>query len=495
MAEAKQFLAVDLGAESGRVMRGALAGGLLKIAEAHRFANGPLQEGESLRWDFAQILAGVKRGIALGAEQARSAGSGQGEKEIAGISVDSWGVDFGLLDERGVLVENPYHYRDRQTEGMLEEAFRRVPKRELYERTGIQFMRLNSVYQLLAMRLRKDPALVRARRLVFMADLVAHALCGEVFAEYTLASTSQMMDMRTGEWAKELLGKLDLPADLLPKVVKPGTIVGRLTAKVAEECGCGRVPVIATGSHDTACAIAAVPAAGDDWAYLSSGTWSLAGVELNEAVITEASYEEGVTNEGGVEGTITFLKNIAGLWLVQECRRQWQREGFDFTYAQLTDMARRARPFAARIDPGDESFAAPGDMPARINSHLQAAGRQPLTSKGEIIRSILEALAFTYRRTLDKVEAMTGRRCRVLHIVGGGAQNELLNQFAADATGREVIAGPVEATSIGNVLMQAKAVGALNSLAEIRAVVRHSFPTRRYAPGKTEPWERERRSR
>jgi rhamnulokinase len=234
MSNTKQFLAVDLGAESGRVMRGSLAGGLLKIAEAHRFANGPLQEGESLRWDFAKLLAGVKRGIALGAEEARSAGSTPEEKEIAGISVDSWGVDFGLLDDRGVLVGNPYHYRDRQTEGMLEKAFERVPRRELYERTGIQFMRLNSLYQLLAMRLRQDPALVRARRLVFMADLAAHALCGEVFAEYTLASTSQMMDMRTGQWAKELLGKLDLPADLLPKVVKPGTVVGRLSAEVAE---------------------------------------------------------------------------------------------------------------------------------------------------------------------------------------------------------------------------------------------------------------------
>jgi sugar (pentulose or hexulose) kinase len=487
MSNAMQFLAVDLGAESGRVMRGSLAGGRLQIAEAHRFANGPLQQGESLRWDFAKIRAGVKRGIALSVEQ--------GGKEIAGISVDSWGVDFGLLDGRGELVENPYHYRDRQTEGMLEEAFRRVPKRELYERTGIQFMRFNSLYQLLAMRLQNDPALARARRLMFMADLVAHALCGETFAEYTLASTSQMADMRAGAWATELLARLDLPADLLPQIVKPGTVVGRLSAAVAGECGCGRAPVIAAGSHDTACAVAAVPAAGDDWAYLSSGTWSLAGVELKEAVITDASFEHGVTNEGGVEGTIRFLKNIAGLWLAQECRRQWQREGNDFSYQELTEMARRARPFAARIEPDDDSFAAPGDMPARINRHLERTGGRPLSDKGEIVRSILEALAFAYRRTLDQVEAMTGRRCRVLHIVGGGAQNELLNQFASDATGREVIAGPIEATSIGNVLMQAKAVGALGSLAEIRAVVRDSFPMRRYVPGEVEPWESERSRR
>jgi len=252
--------------------------------------------------------------------------------------VNSWGVDFGPLDERGTLIANPCHYRDRQTDGMLEEAFRRVPKRELYERTGIQFMQINSLYQLLAMRLRNDPALAQARRLVFMADLVAHALCGEVFSEYTLGSTSQMMDMRTGEWSQELLSRLDLPMDILPRVVKPGTVVGKLTSEAALECGCRRVPVIAGASHDTAAAVAGAPAAGgstalttggsaeltasDDWAYLSSGTWSLVGVELEKPVITDASFENGVTNEGGVEGTIRFLKNIAGLWLVQESRRQ-----------------------------------------------------------------------------------------------------------------------------------------------------------------------------
>ena len=488
MSNAHQFLAVDLGAESGRVMRGSLDGGRLQIAEAHRFVNGPLQQGESLRWDFPKILAGVKRGIALAVEQ-----SG---KNIAGIAVDSWGVDFGLLDERGALVENPCHYRDARTEGMLEEAFSRVPRREVYERTGIEIRRINTLFQLLAMRLRHDPALARARRLMFTADLVAHALCGEIFAEYTLASTSEMADMHTGEWSTELLAKLDIPADLLPPIVKPGTVVGRLTAAVAAECGCGRVPVIAAGSHDTACAVAAVPAeGGDDWAYLSSGTWSLAGVELKKAVITEASFERNITNEGGVEGTIRFLTSLAGLWLVQECRRQWQREGSDFSYAQLTEMARAARPFAARIEADDESFAAPGDMPARINRYLERTGQRPLSDKGEIVRSILEALAFTYRRTLDNVEAMTARRCRVLHIVGGGAQNVLLNQFAADATGREVITGPIEATSIGNVLMQAKAVGAIGSLAELRKVVRDSFPTQRYVPGETEAWENERRSR
>jgi sugar (pentulose or hexulose) kinase len=487
MSNAKQFLAVDLGAESGRVMRGSLASGRLQIAEAHRFANGPLQQGESLRWDFAKILAGVKRGIALGVEQ-----SG---KEIAGISVDSWGVDFGLLDARGELVENPYHYRDRQTEGMLEEAFRCVPKRELYERTGIELRRINSLFQLLAMRLRKDPALARARRLMFMADLMAHALCGETFAEYTLASTSQMADMHTGEWSAELLARLDLPADLLPQIVKPGTVVGRLTAAVAAECGCGRVPVIASGSHDTGCAVAAVPAEGSDWAYLSSGTWSLAGVELKEAVITDASFADNITNEGGVEGTIRFLTSLAGLWLVQECRRQWQREGSDFSYAELTKMAGAARPFAARIEPNDDCFTAAGDMPVRISRYLEQTGQRPLSDKGEIVRSILESLAFTYRRTLDKVEAMTGRRSRVLHIVGGGAQNVLLNQFAADATGREVIAGPIEATSIGNMLMQAKAVGAIGSLAELRTVVRDSFPTQRYVPGQVEAWESERQAR
>ena len=391
MGRGNGFLAVDLGAESGRVMLGSLADGRLQIAELHRFANGPTREGDTLRWDFARIVAEVERGLSIGAQKAGD--------DIAGISVNSWGVDFGLLDERGRLIADPYHYRDRQTDGMFEEAFRRVPKRELYERTGIQFMQLNTLYQLLAMRLRNDPALAQARRLVFMADLVAHALCGEVFSEYTLCSTSQLMDMRTGAWSPELLSRLDLPMGILPPVVKPGTVVGKLTAETARDCGCRRVPVIAGASHDTAAAVAAAPAlggsaaltAGEDWAYLSSGTWSLVGIELEKPVITDASFEYDVTNEGGVEGTIRFLKNTAGLWLVQESRRQWQREGSDFSYAQLTEMARQARPFAARLEPDHGDFVA-ARRHARPDQRPSGARpvRNRCADKGQIVRSMLE---------------------------------------------------------------------------------------------------------
>jgi rhamnulokinase len=482
MSDDRCYIAVDLGAESGRVMLGRLAGGTLTLSEAHRFPNGPVRRDTTLRWDFPQLMTEVRKGILLAA---RMAGG-----RVRGIGVNSWGVDFGLLDDEGRLIEWPYHYRDSRTDGMMERAFALMPKRDIFERTGLQFMQLNTLFQLLAMRLAGDPALHRARKLLFMANLVAHELGGRPVAEYTLASTSQMMDMRTGNWSAELLARLGLPAQILPEVVPPTAIIGTLKPDIAVEAACGHVPIIAAPSHDTAGAVAAVPSEGDRWAYLSSGTWSLMGLELPAPVVTDAAFTHNLTNEGGVEASIRLLKNIMGLWLVQECRRQWQREGVDLSYAKLTELAAAAPPFAARISLDHTPFLAPGDMPARINDYLKSTGQAPLTDKGSMVRTVLECLAFTYRRTLDALQEVSGRKVDTLHIVGGGTQNELLSQFAADATGIPVIAGPVEATSAGNVLIQAKATGALATMADLRAVVRASFPTRRFTPRHTADWTR-----
>jgi len=481
--EKKQYIAVDLGAESGRVMLATVSNEKLNLEEIHRFGNGPIEENDSLRWDFDKLMTEIKTGIGKAAKQA--------DGEVAGIGVDSWGVDFGLLDENGKLIEKPYNYRDSRTNGMLEKAFELMSKREIYEHTGLQFMQLNSVYQLLAARMSNSPALAKAKTLIFIADLVSYYLCGEMFGEYTLASTSQMMDMKTGQWSKEIFDKLSLPLDIMPDIVKPGTVVGKLTEEVAAELGCGQIPVIAIGSHDTASAVAAVPGGDNNWAYFSSGTWSLIGVEVPEAVINDQTFEFPFTNEGGVENTIRLLKNIMGLWLVQECRRQWQREGTELNYNEITSMAENAEPFAACIDPDDSTFLAPGDMPKRINEYLEKTGQKTIEDKGQLARVIMESLAFRYKEVIDKAESVTGKKLDCIHIVGGGIQNELLCQFTANATGKQVITGPIEATAIGNVLMQAKAAGQIASLADARKLVAKSVELKEYQPADTDLWQKQ----
>ena len=482
MAEVRKYIAVDLGAESGRVMLGSVSADELVLEEIHRFNNGPIEEGGSLRWDFNRLLSEVKTGISKAVKTARA--------QVWGIGIDSWGVDFGLLDADGKLIENPYHYRDSQTNGMMEKAFELMSKREIYENTGVQFMQFNSVYQLLAMRLNNSIALAKAKSLVFIADLFSYYLCGKIFGEYSLASTSQFMDMRTGQWSREVLDKLSLPIGILPKIVRPGIVVGQLGARVGSGLGCGPIPVITIGSHDTASAVVAVPAAEDtNWAYLSSGTWSLMGVEVPQAVINEKSFEYEFTNEGGVENTIRLLKNIMGLWLMQECKRQWQREGTDLSYTELSAMAEKTEPFASHIDVDYSGFLAPCDMPKRINDYLVHTGQNPIDDKGQMIRTILEALAFKYRLVLARIEDVTGKAVDCLHIVGGGMQNELLNQFAANATGKKVIAGPAEATATGNILMQAKATRQIKTLAEAREIVRNSFDLKEYQPQDASLWD------
>ncbi len=475
------YLAVDLGAESGRIMIGSIINNKLSLRQAHRFSNGPVEEAGSLKWDFTKLMAEIKTGLKKAVAECGG--------DVAGIGVDSWGVDFGLIGKDGKLLEKPYHYRDGRTQGMIEKACDLMGKRALYDNSGIQFMPFNSVYQLLAMRLAKSPVLDKADKLIFIADLVSYELCGQVFAEYSLASTSQMMDMRTGQWSQAILKGLELPGRLLPKVVPTGTVVGKLTDAAAKELGCKPIPVIATGSHDTACAVVGVPAQKNtNWAYLSSGTWSLMGIETPKAVINDTTFEFMFTNEGGVGHTIRLLKNIMGLWLVQECRRQWEREGCTLDYAQITEMAQKAKPFAAKIDPDYGDFLAPGDMPDKINRYLEGTGQKRIDDKGQLVRAILESLGRRYRQVLKQLEQMKGGPIDVLHIVGGGIQNELLNQLTADATGCTVVAGPVEATACGNILVQAIATGQIPSLDGARQVLAASTELKTYKPNNTAAW-------
>ena len=482
--DVKKYIAIDLGAESGRIMLGRVSDEMLELEEIHRFINRPIEIRESLRWFFPNILSEIKAGIKKAVEQAKG--------DIVCIGVDSWGVDFGLLDESGQLLENPYHYRDSRTDGMMERAFDIVGKRAIYDQTGIQFMQLNTIYQLLAMRQTSDPLLDKAKTLLFTADLYAYHLCGKPYAEYTLASTSQLMNMATSQWATDIFGELNIPQEIMPPVVEAGTIVGTLTDEIAAEIGCDSIPVAAVGSHDTASAVAAVPAEADSkWAYLSCGTWSLLGVEIPEPIINNQTFKYQFTNEGGVDGTIRLLKNIMGLWLVQECRRHWQTEGQDLSYDELTEMAAKAPSFSVYIDPNYSDFLSPGQMPAKISAYLTITGQITIQDEGVLIRSILESLALNYAWVLEQIEELTGKSIDTLHIVGGGIQNELLCQFTANATAKKVITGPIEATASGNILMQAKAVGQVQSFKQIRQIVRNSFDVKEYLPEDIYTWQQQ----
>ena len=476
-----RYIAVDLGASSGRVMLGGLENGQICLEEIHRFKNGPTEGDGSLRWDFAKLFGDIKEGLKKAIKKA--------DGQIESIGVDSWGVDFGLIDSDGKLLENPYHYRDSRTDGMMEKAFGRMSKEDIYKNTGIQFMQLNTIFQLLSLKLNRLELLEKADTLIFMADLVSYHLCGEAYGEYTLASTSQLMNMTAGQWSKDIFDKLSLPTDLMPKVVAPGTVVGQLTADIAAELGCEPIPIIAIGSHDTASAVAAVPAEEKtNWAYLSSGTWSLMGLEVPDAIIDDKTFKYEFTNEGGVAGTVRLLKNIMGLWLVQECRRVWNEQGEDLSFSEMVELAKNAKPFTGVINPNDSRFLGPCDMPAKINEYLAETGQQSVHDKGQIIRMILESLAFNYRWVLEKLQDISGKQIEVLHVVGGGIQNNLLCQFAASALGKKVVAGPVEATAMGNIMMQAIATGRVESVSQGRDVVKDSIELEKYQPIDSDLW-------
>ena len=480
MTTHKQLLAFDFGASSGRVMLGRFDGQRIELEEIHRFPNDPVQVGDTLYWDVLRLFHEVKQGLV----KAKSCGT------IDSIGIDTWGVDFGLLDQDGRILENPIHYRDARTAGVMNEVFHTIPRNELYQRTGTQFMHFNTLYQLYALKTKRPELLKRAHSLLLMPDLFLYLLTGRRQAEFSIASTGQMVNPYTGDWDRELIHRLGLPLHLLSPIVHPGRMADPLSQQICEELGVDPIPTVAVTSHDTASAVVAVPAAKDDFVYISSGTWSLMGIESPVPLINEQTYSFNFTNEGGYNRTTRFLKNIMGLWLIQESRRQWIREGASVSYADLEREALVCEPFRSLIDPDEEVLGFPGDMPSRIRELCRQTGQPVPEKRGEVVRCIYESLALKYRVTKDQIEAVTGRHYPALHVVGGGTKDGLLSQFTANATGSRVIAGPIEATAMGNMAVQLLAQGALRDLPEARRVIAGSFDLRQYQPADQTAWNR-----
>ncbi len=509
MAE-KAFLAVDMGASSGRHLVGLFDGERLKLEEIYRFENGPVEVAGRLHWDLLGLWSQVRQGL-------RAAGARFGD-QVASVGVDTWGVDFGLLGRGDVLLGNPYNYRDSQTNGMLAKAFSIVPREEIFRHTGLQFMQLNSLYQLLAMKLADSPLLEAAETLLMVPDLFHWMLTGVKCNESTEASTSQFYNPITGDWATELLGKFGLPTGILGRIEQPGTNLGPLRENLADESGLSGTSVVLPGSHDTASAVMAVPAAARPgpkkgpglicakpppgrsgklnlvpfsahWCYISLGTWALMGIESPRPVINDQVLKLNFTNEGGVAGTIRLLKNITGLWLVQECRRIWNLAGRNWDWEDLNKLSAAAKPLVSFINPDSQDLMAPNDMPEAIRQFCRRTGQPVPTDEGAVLRCALDSLAMKFRQVLGMCEELAGGRIETIHIVGGGTKNRQLCQATADACGRRVVAGPVEATAIGNVMMQAVSAGDVASVAEAREVIRRSFDVDQYEPENTAAWD------
>ena len=473
-------LAVDLGAGSGRVLAGIYNGARLELVELNRFPNDPVRQPDGWHWDFDGLLAHIKQGLALAATK-------YGDAAVS-VGVDTLGVDYGLLGADGKLLGAPFQYRDGRTQGMQEAAFRRLPRKEIYQRTGIQFMFFNTLFQLLAEA--NSPArLEKADRLLFMPDLVNYFLTGTGVNEKSIASTSQLLNPHTQDWERDLIKAMGLPERIFGKPVDAGTVLGELRAEVAAETGAKTLRVIAPAGHDTASAVVGVPAEGPDPVFLSSGTWSLIGRELTRPVISEASYQATFSNEGGVFGTTRFLKNIAGMWLLQESKRVWDAAGESAGYSELIAQAEKAAPFAAFIDPDATDFQTPANMVEALAAFCRRTGQKAPVDRGAVTRMILESLALKYRFVKELLARVTGQPIDRIYIVGGGSQNRLLNQFTADALHCTVVAGPVEATSIGNIIMQLYALGEIRSLADGRALVRRSFETNTFKPEHPGAWD------
>lgn len=475
------YLAFDLGAESGRAMLGILNGGKLHLEELHRFSNEPVRVATGLYWDTFRLFHEMREGLRI---------AGRDRKlKLDGIAVDTWGVDFGLVGADGSLVDNPRHYRDPRTNGIMERLFEAMPRDAVFAETGVQFMQLNSLYQLYAMKLAGNSGLQAASRLLFMPDLFNFWLTGEQKNELTIASTSQFYNPAQRRWATEIFDVLGLDQRLLGDVVPPGVRLGELRDEARDSSGLAPTPVFTTASHDTASAVAAVPAATrGDWCYISSGTWSLMGVELESPIVNPQALALNLTNEVGVEGKVRLLKNIAGLWLLQECRKDWAQSGREMSYELLARMAGDATPFLAVIDP--DAFLEPGHMTERIKDFCSRTGQRTPVQPAQFVRIILESLALRYRQVLEGLERLLARRLETIHVVGGGSKNQVLNQFVADATGLSVVAGPGEATAAGNILVQAMGAGQLKGLGAVREVVRNSFPLRRFEPESAVGWDR-----
>jgi len=476
-----KLLAFDYGASSGRAILGKFDGDKLELSEIHRFPNEPVMVNGTIYWDVLRLFHEMKQGILKCVRN--------GDGDIAGIGTDTWGVDFGLLGPSGELLGNPAHYRDKRNEGMIEEACKIVPKREIYEQTGIQFLKFNTLFQLLSMKLHNSPLLEKASTMLFTPDLLNYFLTGEKAAEYTIASTSQMLDARTGEWAGTLLEKLGIPKGILTNIVNPGTIIGKINQDICDELNIGGIPVIAVAGHDTGSAVMSVPASEEKYAYLSSGTWSLLGVESDVPVINDTTYSLNYTNEGGFNRTARLLKNIMGLWIYQECKRTWDKEGEVLGFDELERMAEQSEPFVCLIDPDNDLFYSPGHMPDKVREFCRKTGQKIPESKAGVVRCVMESLALKYRMAIEGLEQIVGYTIPVLHIVGGGCKNTMLSRFTANAIGRTVTTGPVEATAVGNLICQLIALGEVSGLKEAREVVKSSFPTREYVPEGNDGWE------
>ncbi len=475
----KNFLAFDLGATSGRAILGRLDAGLIKLEELHRFSNDPVHYNGEMHWDAPRLWFEMRRALDIARRQA---------ERIDSIGVDTWGVDYGLLGERGSLIENPYHYRDARTDGMVEEVTGKVTAERIYDQTGIQFMALNTLYQLYAASQRTPNLLYNAEFLVTMPDLLNFWLTGVVSCEYSIASTTQFLDWRTRTWACDLLQKLEIPTHLLAPIIQPGTEIGRLRTDLASAHDLAFTTVIAPACHDTGSAVAAV-AAGGTTAFLSSGTWSLLGTEVPSAIVTDQARRLNFTNEGGVGNTIRLLKNITGMWLLEGCRNAWTQAGEQYSYSELLDAAADAPRLKRWIDPDAPAFVRPTDMTRAIRTFCKQTEQPEPATPGEFTRTVIESLALKYRYELEQLETLTGTKFEEVRVIGGGSQNAMLNQFTADATGKRVVAGPSEATALGNIVMQMVGRGAVESIAEGREIVSRSFPPTTFLPQPHANWD------
>ena len=475
----KKVLAFDFGASGGRAMCGTFDGEKITIEELHRFSNDPVILNGTMYWDVLRLFFEIKQGLI----KAKKCG------HIESIGIDTWGVDFGLIDSEGRLLENPVHYRDARTEGMLEESFHLIDKKRFYEITGNQFMEINTAFQLLYLLKNRKDLLERADKMLLMPDLFNYFLTGEKKAEYSIASTTQLLDAKEGKWSDEVISALGLPKEIFPEIVPTGTKIGQLSEEICGELGLDRIDVIAAAGHDTQAAMVAVPASEDDFIFLSCGTWSLLGTELEAPIINEKSEFYNITNEGGYGRKTSFLKNIIGLWCIQESRRQWLREGQEYGFGELEKMAAASEPLKCFIDPDAPEFTPAGNIPERIREYCRRTGQAVPETIGEVVRCINESLAMKYRQAVEEIKDCTGKDYQTIYIVGGGTQRALLCQFTANACGCRVSAGPVEATVLGNVALQLMATGEIGSLKEARKIVRRSQDIKIYEPCEKEKWD------
>ncbi len=474
----KRVLAFDFGASSGRAIIGCFDGDKITLEEVHRFSNDPVSVGGTVYWDVLRLFYEIKQGII----KAKIAGG------FDSIGIDTWGVDFGLIDSEGKLMENPVHYRDARTAGLVDEAFKTMPKEKLYGITGIQFMELNTLFQLISLKKYRPWMLERADKMLFMPDLFGYMLTGKMCAEYSIASTSQLIDLDKRMWSKEILDAFGIKESVFAPLVQPGTVLGELSKEICEECGVDPVPVISVCGHDTQSAITSVPCEDGDFAFLSSGTWSLFGTELDKPIVNETSMNINITNEGGFDGSTGFLKNIIGLWLIQESRRQWKREGKEYSYADLEKLALAAEPFKCFIDPDAPEFVPHGNIPERVREFCRKTGQYVPETVGEIMRCIYESLAMKYRLTFEKLRECTERDYPVIHVIGGGTKDGLLCQMTANSCDRTVKAGPIEATVMGNVAVQLMSNGSVKNIGQARKIVADSSELKTFEPKDTDKW-------